>query len=114
MSSYIPSNDYFMSFDTGDFMYSKVPYDGTKKVDQSVCGNDNGATGCGDNLCKELCNNMNLSNQYMRLANAHLGKKDQQNDTEKLYKDQYVKLANTFISLCLVSFFIVKINNNSI
>jgi len=111
--SYVPSNDYYMAFDTGDFMYSKVQYDTNKKVDDSVCSNVD--TNCGDNnVCKKLCDNMNLSKEYIKLSENHLGNNDQQSDVERMYKDQYRKLANTFISLCLVSFFIAKINNNSI
>jgi hypothetical protein len=112
--SYVPSSDYFMSFDTGDFMYSKVPYDGTNKVNSEVCGDTTSNCGTNKDVCDKLCDNMKLSNQYIKLTSNHLGNNDQQSDIEKVYKDQYRKLANTFVSLCLVSFFIAKINNNSI
>lgn len=65
-------------------------------------------------ILNDLCKNLKLSKEYMNLTTKHLGKEGQYKDSELIYKDQYRKIINTLISIGLVSFFIIKINNSSI
>ncbi len=122
--SYTSSNDYYISFDTKDFLYSSFKLN-NRTIDENMCNNVKTRAienNCDENTCVDsqlktylkLCKNMDLSKEYINLTTNHLGSAVQQKDAEKVYKDQYRKLANVVLSIGLVTFFIVKINNNSI